>query len=73
MHSTRALNGAPEAGERVLEEAVVEARVVGDEEGSRRARGDLAGDRGERRRVAHHRVGDAGERLDLRAESAPRG
>ena len=71
-HPARQLDGAQharaeaavEARERVLQKAVVEARVVRDEQRAGGARGDLVRDGVERRGVAHHRVGDAGQRLN---------
>ena len=66
MHSGRAENGAADARERVLEKAVVEARVVRDEHAVGQALLDVGGDRGKRRRARHHRVRDAGQRLDDR-------
>ena len=51
--------------ERVLEKAVVEAGVVRHEQRVGGPRRDLVGDARERRRVADHRVGDAGQRLDF--------
>jgi hypothetical protein len=53
--------GAAEGGAQV---AVVEARVVGDEEAAVEAVEDLVGDVGEARRVGDHVVVDAGEALD---------
>ena len=49
---------------RMLQEPVVEARVVRDEHAVREALGEFCGDRRERRRATHHCIGDAGERLD---------
>ena len=57
-----------EALELVLQEAVVEARIVGDEEAALDAGEDFFGDVGEARRAAHHVVGDADEALDERTE-----
>jgi hypothetical protein len=54
----------PRALEFVLQEAVVEARVVGDEQATRESRQDLFGDILEGRRIGHHRIADAGQALD---------
>ena len=48
----------------VLQEAIVETGVVCDEQCTRGPDRDLVGNLGEGRRVADHRVGDAGKRLD---------
>ena len=53
-----------EALELVLQEAIVETRVVGDEQAAFQPAQDLAGERRERRRVGDHRVADAGQLLD---------
>ena len=55
---------APEAGEFVLEKAVVETRVMGDKESARYLIGNLIGDLAERRRLGNHGATDAGQRLD---------
>jgi hypothetical protein len=54
-----------ERAKRVLDEAVVEPRVVGNEQVAVEPRAHLPGQRGEGRRVAYHGIGDAGQRLDL--------
>ena len=54
----------PGAAEFIAQEAVVEARVVRDEEPALDARLDRIRDRLEGRRVGNHRLGDAGELLD---------
>src|SRR5437867_8852632 len=61
---------APEAGELVLEKAVVEARIVGDEDGASDLGGNVVGYLAEGRRRGHHGVADAGERLDCRWNAA---
>jgi hypothetical protein len=53
----------PRALEFVLQEAVVEARVVGDEQAARQPRQDLAATP-RRRAHGHHRIADAGQALD---------
>ena len=53
-----------EAPELAAQEAVVEARVVRDEEPALDPGRDVVGDRLERRRVRDHVLGDAGELLD---------
>ena len=73
MHSTSAVKRDLEAAELVLEEAVVEARVVRDEEVAlRAARAPRAASCEKRGRVAHHLVGDAGERPGCPRESSAR-
>ncbi len=62
--------GDLEAAEFVLEEPVVEARVVGDEELALEPLQHVARDLGEGGRAAHHRVGDAGEDLDVLGNGA---
>ena len=54
----------PEPPEFAAQEAVVEARVVRDEQAPLEARGDVLHDRGEGRRVGDHGFRDAGELLD---------
>src|SRR5688572_16075315 len=51
-------------GGEVLEEAHVERRVVGDQDAAGRELEEGGQGRLDRRRVAHHRVGDAGEHRD---------
>ena len=56
--------GDAEAPEFVLEEAVIEACVVGYEQAAVEAAPDFAGEIGEPRGVGDHRVADAGQLLD---------
>src|SRR5437899_10489463 len=56
--------GSTEASELVLEEPIVETRVVGDEHAACETRENFAGHFTKGRRVGHHRVGDTGQRLN---------
>jgi len=62
----------PRALELLLEEAVVEARVVRDQHAPGEPRAELHGERTEPRRARDHVVGDAGERLDRRGDGGLR-
>jgi hypothetical protein len=66
LHGTQHRGAKIMAGalEFVLQEAVVEARVVGDEQAAFEALQDLFGDIREGRRIGHHRIRDAGQVLD---------
>ena len=61
---------APQAGELVLEKAVVEARIVSDEDSALDLSGNVVGYLAEGRRRGHHGVADTGERLDRRWNAA---
>ena len=71
--SARQANGAQHirrkdhacAAKGILEERIVEPGVVGDKQSPFEARHDLVGDVLEGWRIGHHRVGDAGQRLDF--------
>src|SRR5215470_18192093 len=54
----------------MLQEAVVEPGVVRDHDATADARRDLVGDLAKPWRGSNHRVGDTGERLDLRRDAA---
>jgi hypothetical protein len=71
-HGTKHVRGERhlDPAELVLEEAVIEARVVRDEEVALEHLVHGAPHFGERGRLAHHRVGDAGEGLDLLGDAA---
>ncbi|OPZ05449.1 MAG: hypothetical protein BWZ09_01121 [Alphaproteobacteria bacterium ADurb.BinA305] len=64
----RRLELATDAGEGVADEAVVEARAVGDEDAALEQRGDRIGQHLEGGRLGHHGVGDAGDLLDQRRD-----
>ena len=59
-----------QAAELVLDEAVIEARVVRDEDVALEALEHLAAQFGEGWRAAHHLVGDAGEDADVLGDAA---
>ncbi len=71
-HGAQHIRGKGDAGaaELVLEESIVEARVVGDEDAALEALEHLAAQLGEGRLAAHHRVGDPRECLDLLGDAA---
>ena len=62
----RGVEALADARELVLDEAVVEARVVGHEHAVGEQRPHAVGEIGKGRGVGHHGVGDAGEALDGR-------
>ena len=62
--TARGPEGTLQLPERILEKAVVETRVVCDEEPAVKARQDFVGHRLKARRCGHHCVGDASQRLD---------
>ena len=62
--------GAPEAAELVLEKAVVEARVVRDEDAALDPAGDFVGNLAEGGRAGDHCAGDPGQALYLRGNAA---
>ena len=55
-----------DAAEFVLDESVIEARVMGDENAIVKKRPDAVGQLGKSRRVGNHRVGNADQGLDIR-------
>jgi len=64
------LEALAQAFEFVLDEAVVETHVVGDEQLAVQACPQLLGNLGESGRAGHHVVADAGEMLDERGNGA---